>query len=127
MRFSKNDGQGEVEIDHRASPGLPPQAALKRGYDPRDVAEGTVHRAATQYCPHCASHVILNPERTRARHLCMKCNSYICDLCAAASRDPDYKHVTFMEIVDKVQSGKFVVVGNTMSTRRLVPIGDNNG
>jgi predicted RNA-binding Zn-ribbon protein involved in translation (DUF1610 family) len=127
MRFSKNDGQGEVEIDHQASPGLPPQAARQYGYDPIDVGEGTVYRAASQYCPHCGSHVILNPARIRARSLCFKCNSYICDLCHAASRDPDYQHVTFMEIVDKVKSGKFAVVGETMSTRRLVPIGGNNG
>jgi phage terminase large subunit GpA-like protein len=127
MRFLKRDGEGELELDHTSSPGLPPGAAIRRGFEPGDVAEGTVHRVGTMYCPHCGSHVVLNPERQRARNTCMKCNSYICDNCAAAMHDPDYVHHTFMEIVDKVNSGRFTVVGNSMSTLRLVPIGEGNG
>jgi hypothetical protein len=126
-KFSLRDGEGELELDHKASPGLPPGAARLRGFDPMDVREGSVHRVATAYCPHCGSHVVLNPERLRARNMCMKCNSYICDYCAAATHDADYVHLTFMEIVEKVQSGRFAVVGETMSRRKLVPIGDGNG
>jgi hypothetical protein len=126
MRFTKNDGNGEAEIDHKASPGLPPNMARRMGFNPSDVGEGTVHRAATAFCPHCGSHVMLNPLRQRERNCCFKCNSYICDGCAAIASTPDYQHLTFAEIAEKVQSGRFTIAGTSMSTLRLVPIGDDS-
>jgi hypothetical protein len=127
MQFSKNDYQGELEVDHRASPGIPAGAARRMGYEPENVREGAIFRAATQFCPHCGSHVVLNPWRVRSRATCFKCNSYICDGCAAATRDPDYVHLTFAEIAEKVKSGRFTVAGETMSKLRLVPIGGQDG
>lgn len=40
---------------------------------------GTKLEAATETCAHCHTVVVLNPERTRARNHCRKCNHYICD------------------------------------------------
>jgi hypothetical protein len=121
MRFSKNDGQGELEVDHRASPGIPAEPARRMGYDPLDVREGAVARMATAFCPHCGSHVVLNPERKRARNMCFSCNSYICDGCAAAMRDPDYRHLTFAELAEKLKSGRFTAIGESMSRLKLIP------
>jgi hypothetical protein len=40
-------------------------------------------------CSHCHTQVILNPDRSRAREYCAKCDHYICDGCAAARRGVD--------------------------------------
>lgn len=120
--FSKRSLEGELELDHRASPGLPHNAAHRRGYRPEDVGEGTVHRAPSYGCPHCGSVVIMNPGRARDRETCYRCNTFVCDYCAAAMKAPGYEHLSFKEMVDKVQSGKYTVVGDSMSSLRLVQI-----
>ena len=83
---------GYLLIDHTFSPGLPEDVALKVGLDPKLVGEGKKLEAATLTCSHCKCAVIKNPLRVREREFCMKCYHYICDYCAAAARQPDYKH-----------------------------------
>ena len=34
----------------------------------------------TMTCAHCNRVVVLNPQRTRPRNWCMKCDAYVCDL-----------------------------------------------
>jgi hypothetical protein len=46
--------------------------------DNRAAGEGMVEMA-TSTCSHCQRVVILNPDRTRARGFCRKCNHYVCD------------------------------------------------
>ena len=87
-------------MDHRASPGLPAELALKAGYDPFQCREGKTFEADTQTCSHCKNVVIMNPERERARGHCVYCNHYICDTCAGAMRHPDYVHIPFAKLVD---------------------------
>lgn len=66
-------------IDHRASPGLPPDFYAKLGLPGIVAGEGTVAEMPTLTCVHCNAVVILNPERTRARGHCFKCDAYVCD------------------------------------------------
>src|SRR5262245_28608223 len=127
--MSERKHQGEVTVDHRASPGIPAELAERMGYHPSQVAEGKLFEAATQSCYHCGGVVVLNPLRTRERGHCFKCNRYICDLCVEAMRAPDYVHLPVKAIVDLVQSGK-VTVGGTSVNPLLIPTprkGDSNG
>jgi len=114
MIFSKKSHDGEVMVDHRASPGIPAHLAAKFGYHPSQVAEGVVLEAATLGCPHCGSHVVLNPLRTRERAHCYQCNMYICDGCDFIRHEPDYVHRTITQVRELVSSGRYVMVGGTM-------------
>lgn len=92
---------GYLTIDHRNSPGLNEDLAIKLGYHPDQVREGSFFEADTITCAHCKTIVVLNPLRTRNRHKCFKCNSYICDNCSAASVATGYNHCSFNELADK--------------------------
>lgn len=82
--FSKRSLEGEILIDHRASPGLGAEEALYMGLDPAMVAGGQVLEAPVFNCSHCQAAVIVNPKRSRERAVCQKCGGkYICDECAA--------------------------------------------
>lgn len=69
--FSKRELEGYIRIDHRESPGL----------DMPFVGRNTLFESSTVTCSHCQRIVINNPQRTRARGYCPKCDHYICDLC----------------------------------------------
>jgi hypothetical protein len=127
MPFLKTERDGELFVDHRASPGLPEDVARKLGLPPELVGEGKQMRAPTLGCPHCGLGVVLNPLRKRERAHCYQCDAYICDWCHAAMQEPDYVHLTIKEIVEKVSTGRWAIVGNSMSRLKLVPIGDHNG
>lgn len=60
------------------------------------AAGGLKYESATATCCHCQSIVILNPQRTRARGFCSKCNGYTCDnpACNVECRP-------FWEMIDK--------------------------
>lgn len=96
-------GEGYFMLDHRASPGIPEELAVKLGYDPAFVGEGKMLEGATLCCCHCKGHVIKRPERTRERASCPKCShKFLCDGCAAAARHPDYDHLPFEKQIDVV-------------------------
>ena len=87
--FSKRSLEGEVIIDHSASPGLSAEfveLCRRNGKEIPHAAGGQVYESATVTCSHCQRVVILNPDRTRARTWCAKCDRYICDLCAVAMK-----------------------------------------
>lgn len=95
--------KGYLTIDHRASPGLPEDLALKLGLDPKQVGEGKFYEADTLTCVHCKSVQVKNLFRTRERASCPKCNfKYVCDICAVTMRQPGYDHTPFEKLVDKV-------------------------
>lgn len=83
--------EGELTIDHRASPGVPIElirAARAAGKDVIGVGgEGTLFESATITCVHCNAIVVLNPDRSRPRNYCRRCDQYICDACAAVPSD----------------------------------------
>src|SRR6516162_10494901 len=98
MPFQLSSNDGEVMIDHRASPGIPEATANKMVLPPEMVREGSQMHAATMGCPHCGGCVVMNPMRQRERAHCFQCHSYICDWCDAARREPDYQHRTIKEL-----------------------------
>jgi hypothetical protein len=110
MLLTRHDG--EIEFDHRASPGMPGS---------RIFTEGSVVRLPTIGCPHCRTPQIINPNRVRERAYCRKCDAYICDQCAIWASQPDYVHITFDEIVEKCSAGTHVYIG-PIHRARLVPI-----
>ena len=112
---------GEVCIDHRASPGIGEAAAIRLGLPPALVGEGKQMRAATIGCPHCGSCVMLNPLRKRPRAVCYKCSRYICDICDAVRHESGYVHRTIEEIANMVHSGKWQLTGS-MSKPIMVPV-----
>jgi hypothetical protein len=95
--------EGYLLIDHRASPGLPPDIAYAMGMEPALVREGRVFEAATLTCCHCKSVVMKNPKRIRPRASCMKCGGkYICDGCGFEASLPDYNHLPFEKKRDQL-------------------------
>ena len=64
MMFSKRSLEGYLMKDHRAG-------------------GGSMFESATLTCSHCQRQVILNPDRSRARGYCPKCDHYVCDACEA--------------------------------------------
>ena len=106
--------EGELVIDHRASPGLPPELALRLGLPPRYTGEGAIFEAAILRCNHCSTPQIKNPLRTRPRYNCVHCGGlYVCDPCAAAAAQPGYVHRSFEQISDMVRSGRWTIVGSS--------------
>ena len=127
MPFQKKSSDGEVFLDLRASPGIPPELAVRLGYAPEQVKEGAVFESATLGCPHCGSCVVINPLRTRERAHCYKCNAYICDGCEILSHQPNYVHSTIKELKDLVGSGKYTMVGGSTAQPVLLKTGGNDG
>jgi len=123
MIFSQQSHQGEIMLDHRASPGIPAGKAEQMGLDPALVGEGRMSHMATLGCAHCNAVVVLQPLRTRERGHCFKCNRYVCDYCAADMRRPDYDHRPFEKVVDLVGSGKFTLQGPLWNPL-LIPTGE---
>ncbi len=78
-RFSKRSLEGEYLIDHRASPGLTDEQVGT--FDSPTVGKGEVFESAIIMCSHCQASVVLNPDRSRSRGYCPKCDKYICDEC----------------------------------------------
>lgn len=81
MRLSKRSLEGEIFIDHRASPGISPGQAVGPLEAPA-VARGEVYESGLVVCSHCQAAVILHPKRDRERGWCAKCDKYVCDDCA---------------------------------------------
>lgn len=121
--FLKTSRDGELFVDHSASPGLSEFEAIQAGLPPEGVREGMKMTAPTLGCVHCGGHVVLNPYRERPRNNCQKCNAYICDGCYLATTRPDYIHRSFAEIRDMVMSGKWTVTG-PCSSPTLIPISE---
>lgn len=106
--------EGELMIDHRAT-GL---AVNLPGSGNARFAE-----IATLTCSHCAGVSIKNPNRTRPRNYCRKCDRYICDGCGIAAAKPDYVHRSFAELADLVRNGRVSIVGGSASEPILVSRG----
>jgi hypothetical protein len=111
---SKTSPEGELVIDHRASPGLPPQMAQAIGLPAQYLGEGRMYEAAVLYCHHCGVPQIKNLNRTRPRYSCAACGiKYVCDVCASAASQPGYVHRSLEEISDMIRSGRWIVSGST--------------
>lgn len=136
MIFTPSVLEGELEVNHQASPGLSEEDARKVGYHGqlRLFREGGVARYKTLHCCHCGGCWVENPERVRERHYCKTCPTlggfiqYLCDACDAVRHEPDYVHRNAEDLGNMLKSGKWRVVGGTPSKPILLPaIGDENG
>lgn len=79
--FSKRELEGYLEIDHRDSPGFT-EAEARAGRFGKTMPVGSkLIQRSTITCSHCERIVILNPDRTRSRAYCPKCDHYLCDEC----------------------------------------------
>lgn len=103
---------GEVMIDNRASgepiPGLPAKA-------------GTFAEVPTVSCRHCGGVWVENPWRKRPREYCRTCDKYMCDGCAALSKQPGYVHRTIDDLTEMVKSGRYTIEGGTACDPLIVP------
>ena len=105
--------EGELIIDHRASPGLSAGWAQRLGLPPAYLGEGGLFEAAILRCAHCSTPQIKNPLRTRVRYSCALCGGkYLCDPCAAATTLPNYIHRSIDQITDMIQSGRWIASGS---------------
>ena len=84
---SKRSHEGYLIVDHRAGLGNKP---------------GGVVESATITCSHCCAVVVLNPDRSRARGFCPKCDHYVCDTCEAIRVAKGGECVPFAKIMDDV-------------------------
>lgn len=78
MALGKLDG-GYLMLDNRNNQGMSEEATIKAGLP--IIAQSGLFEASTITCNHCNVIVVINPERTRERPFCVKCNHYICDKC----------------------------------------------
>lgn len=59
------------------------------------------HEMATYQCHHCNGTVVMNPNRTRERAYCRRCDGYICDNCALV-RQQTLTCKPFTAVVDEL-------------------------
>lgn len=71
--------EGYLLIDNRFGPGVSAEFIRASGHDAPIVPEGKMFESATVTCSHCHSIVVLNPDRSRPRNHCRKCDHYVCD------------------------------------------------
>ena len=73
--------EGYLLIDHKGGPGVPDEIMVANGFE-AGSGKGK-YESATYTCSHCEATVVLNPQRTRERGYCRKCDHYVCDTCKA--------------------------------------------
>ena len=78
---SKRSHEGYFVTDHRGSPGVPDEIVMAQGLV-AGAGKG-LFESATFTCNHCESVVVKNPDRSRERAWCKKCDHYICDGCGS--------------------------------------------
>lgn len=71
--------EGYLLIDNRFGPGVSAEFVRASGKSVPIVPEGALYESATITCSHCHAVVILNPDRSRPRNYCAKCDHYVCD------------------------------------------------
>jgi hypothetical protein len=87
MIHSQRDLENYLMIDNRANGGGLMETAVSR-------------------CSHCHAQVVLNPDRTRPREYCSKCDKYICDGCAATRKGVD-ECVPLDMVIDDLREAAF--------------------
>lgn len=84
---SKRGHEGYLVIDSRAADPLP-EAFVKQARALKCVMSTGREQMERPIitCSHCQATVVMNPERTRDREWCSRCDHYICDGCGLARR-----------------------------------------
>jgi hypothetical protein len=76
---SKQRREGYRLIDHHDSPGVSSEFVRASGLSAPAVGAGQMFESPIIACAHCNTFVILNPNRSRPRGYCRKCDAYVCD------------------------------------------------
>lgn len=105
MRHSKRSLEGVLLIDNRAAPPVP-----SFGGTPA-IAGGATFESACVTCSHCHRQVVLNPDRSRERGYCPKCDKYVCDTCESV-RAKTGDCVPFNAFLDRMQEQAFQRLGS---------------
>lgn len=71
--------EGYFLMDHTQSPGVPDEIVVAQGLS--FGAGRSFFESATFTCSHCETVVVMNPDRSRQRGYCKKCDHLICDTC----------------------------------------------
>jgi len=95
---SLRSNEGYFLLDHRNSPGVADELVVKEGLLPG--AGRGVFESATFTCSHCQVIVVLNPDRSRERGYCRKCDHLICDACETAKAQSGGECRSFKRLVD---------------------------
>ena len=107
--FSKRELEGYVLIDHTQGEGITPEVAATGPAGTMPVGRGMRFEAPTLNCSHCTRLIVLNPQRTRERGYCPKCDRYVCDDCEAKRVASGGECYTFKQriddFMDKVSKG----------------------
>jgi hypothetical protein len=74
----KRDREGYFMLDHRHAGAPQPGEWQVRAGLPPESGKG-LWESATMKCAHCGTIVIMNPDRSRSRGYCRRCDSYVCD------------------------------------------------
>jgi hypothetical protein len=89
---SKRSLEGYLMIDNRHAPpvDLATAAAFERATGHQVVGAGLrgLFEAAILTCSHCQRGLVENPQRTRPRNWCSRCDKYICDTCVSSDCRP---------------------------------------
>lgn len=96
--MSKLKREGYLMIDHRASPGLPPDFCWSIGLDCPSIGANTLYESPVITCCHCNVVMILNPKRTRPRGYCSRCDDYVC-----ASPSCNLECTPFERVLDEAE------------------------
>lgn len=96
--------EGELLIDHRDSPGVKPEDV--GGYRADVPFTQGKFECATITCSHCQRVVLLNPDRSRERGYCRKCDHYICDGCTDLMAKT-FECIPFRKILHEAQERAF--------------------
>jgi hypothetical protein len=75
MSKSLRRHEGYLLIDNRGAPDVPALPHPRK----RFFGVSGLFESATITCAHCHAVVVLNPQRTRERGYCRKCDHYVCD------------------------------------------------
>lgn len=76
--------EGYLLLDNTCGPGVTEEFIRRSGKDVPCAGEGRKYESATITCSHCHAVVILNPDRSRPRNYCQKCDHYVCDQAGCA-------------------------------------------
>jgi hypothetical protein len=99
--LTKKSREGYIFLDHRNSPGLPEDIALEAGFDPALCVSGQQMEVASLTCAHCGRVTPKSVYKGREYAECIKCDHYVCNVCAVEASKPDYVHLSFRQFVDK--------------------------
>jgi hypothetical protein len=103
---SQRRREGLLTIDHRAGIGMGAKADTALGH-------GTLFEAPTYTCSHCQRVVVVNPDRSRDRAYCRKCDHIICDQCEAQRVAAGWECIPFEKVADDMLE---------RATRNLIPL-----